>query len=117
LVLVEINIMLRAADQSLVEQFGKNDFAPYWSFRPVRAVISLIYRRIKADPGLKNAAGILNGPPSNYNIAASVELSAKQYGDTRFDAALGACLRSLCSIGGDSDSKWVDEQVFSALED
>src|ERR1700691_1246471 len=30
---------------------------------------------------------------------------------------LGACLRSLCSIGDDSDSRWVDEQVFSALED
>jgi hypothetical protein len=30
---------------------------------------------------------------------------------------LGACLRSLCSIGDDSDSRWVDEQVFSTLED
>jgi hypothetical protein len=30
---------------------------------------------------------------------------------------LGACLRSLCSIGDESDSRWVDEQVFSALED
>jgi hypothetical protein len=30
---------------------------------------------------------------------------------------LGACLRSHCSIGDDSDSRWVDEQVFSTLED
>jgi UDP-glucose 4-epimerase len=30
---------------------------------------------------------------------------------------LGTCLRSLWSIGGVSDSRWVDEQVFSALED
>jgi hypothetical protein len=88
LALVEINIMLRATDQSLVEQFGKNDVAPYQWFWPVRAVISFIYRWIKADPGLKNAAAILDGPPSNYDIAASVELSAKQYGETNFDAAL-----------------------------
>jgi malic enzyme len=29
---------------------------------------------------------------------------------------LGACLRSLCSIGGDSDSKWVDEQQMQSVE-
>jgi hypothetical protein len=88
LALVEINIMLRAVDQSLVEQFGKNDVAPYRWFWPVRAVISFIYRWIKADPGLRNADGILGAPPSDYDISASVELSAKQYGETNFDAAL-----------------------------
>jgi hypothetical protein len=40
--------------------------------------------------------------------------SAAQGGPT---PTLGACLRSLCSIGDESDSRWVDEQVFSALED
>jgi hypothetical protein len=105
LALVEINIMLRATDQSLVEQFGKNDVAPYQWFRPVRAVISFVYRWIKADPGLKNAAGILNGPPSNYDIAASVELSAKQYGETNFDAALAKNIHDLRPLVDDLERR------------
>jgi hypothetical protein len=34
-------------------------------------------------------------PPSNYDIAASVELSAKQYGETNFDEALAKNIRDL----------------------
>jgi hypothetical protein len=42
LAMVEANIMARPTDVGLIEQFGKNDAAPYLWFRPFRSVISLV---------------------------------------------------------------------------
>ena len=46
-VLVEMNVMSRKVERKLVEQFGKNDAAPYGWFKPYRAVISRAYYWLK----------------------------------------------------------------------
>jgi hypothetical protein len=88
LAMVEINIMALPTDNGLIEQFGKNDSAPYQWFRPFRAIISLYYYWIRTESAANDVAKLPQLPPSDYDIAASVESAAKEYSASNFDGAI-----------------------------
>ncbi|SHJ94813.1 hypothetical protein SAMN05444159_1989 [Bradyrhizobium lablabi] len=88
LAMVEVNIMSRPIDHGLLEQFGKSDAAPYQWFRPFRAVISLVYYWIKTKSVADDVAKLPQLPPSDYDIAASVESAAREYGASNLDEAI-----------------------------
>jgi hypothetical protein len=85
-VLVETNIMSRAAESELIEKFGKNDAASFQWFRPYRAVISLVYYWIKYKS--ENVVALRNSAPATYDISASVEQAAAEYARSNFDSAM-----------------------------
>jgi len=88
LVLVEINILTRPADQALVEQFGKNDTEPFKWFRPARAVISAVYYWIKKKP--------IHLPESVENdISEPLTVAMKEYNSYQFDDHLDRNLAEL----------------------
>jgi hypothetical protein len=88
LAMVEANIMARPTEIELIEQFGKNDAAPHQWFRPFRSVISLVYYWIKTDSVADDVAKLPQLPPSDYDIAASVESAAMEYSGTNLDEAI-----------------------------
>ena len=85
-VLVDTNIMSRAAESELMEKFGKNDAASFQWFRPYRAVISFVYYWIKYKS--ENVVALRNSAPATYDISTSVEQAAAEYGRSNFDAAM-----------------------------
>jgi len=86
--MVETNIMARPTDVELIEQFGKNDAAPYQWFRPFRAIISLVYYWIKTESVAHDVARLPQLPPSDYDIAASLESAEREYSPTNLDEAI-----------------------------
>jgi hypothetical protein len=88
LAMVEVNIMARPTDIGLIEQFGKNDAARYRWFRPFRAVISLVYYWIKTESVANDVAKLPQLPPSDHDIAASVESAEREYSATNLDEAI-----------------------------
>jgi hypothetical protein len=87
LVLVEINLIFRAVDGTLLEQFGKNDAAPYWWFRPARAIISWVYYWIKYQSEAEKVDRLPKSQPSEHDISASVADSLAQYNSAAWDEA------------------------------
>jgi hypothetical protein len=88
-IFVETDIMSRSIDAALVEQFGKNDSEPFRWFRPVRAAISAIYYRIKYRSETENVERLPKQGPAEYDIAASVEASLKEYSSNQYDRIMG----------------------------
>jgi hypothetical protein len=88
-IFVETDIMSRSIDTALVEQFGTNDSEPFKWFRPVRAAISAIYYRIKYRSEIDNVEQLPKQEPGEYDIAASVEASLKEYSSDQFDRLMG----------------------------
>jgi hypothetical protein len=87
LILVEINLIFRAVDGTLLEQFGKNDAAPYQWFRPARAMISWVYYWIKYQSEVEKVGRLPKRQPSEYDISASVADSLGQYNSAAWDEA------------------------------
>jgi hypothetical protein len=85
LAMVEANIMARPTEIGLIEQFGKNNAAPHQWFRPFRAAISSVYYWIKTESVANAVAKLPQLPPSDYDIAASVESAAKDYSSKDLD--------------------------------
>jgi len=85
-VLVETNIMSRAAESDLIEKFGKNDAAAFQWFRPYRAVISFAYYWLKYRS--EDVAALRNSAPATYDISTSVEQAAAEYARSNFDGAM-----------------------------
>jgi hypothetical protein len=88
LAMVEANIMSRPTDLGLLEQFGRNNAAPYQWFRPFRAVISIVYYWIKTESVANDVAKLPELPPSDYDIAASIESAAKEFSASNLDEAI-----------------------------
>jgi hypothetical protein len=80
-ILVETNIIARPLDNALLSAFGRNDAAPFKWFWPTRAVISKVFYWIKYRPESVDAA-LLQNPPEDHDISASVsEVKAEYAGD------------------------------------
>jgi hypothetical protein len=88
LVLVETNILSRPVDEVLVQQFGKNDAEPYQWFRPIRAIISLVYYWIKYKSEAGNVDQLPRDKPSDYDISASVATTREQFSSHTSDDAM-----------------------------
>jgi hypothetical protein len=94
-VLVETNIMARPLDDALVSAFGRNDGEPFLWFRPTRALISKIYYWIKYRPQAVDAATLLQGPPEDHDIAASVSEAEQEYAGDAQDAAMARNIETM----------------------
>jgi hypothetical protein len=66
--------MLRTIERDLVDQFGKNDAAPFGWFRPYRAVICWVYYWLKFRS--KNVAALMNSAATDYDISAVLPLTS-----------------------------------------
>lgn len=86
--MVEANIMSRPVDPTLVEQFARNDAAPFQWFRPARAIISRVYYWIKTKSEADNVAKLPQLEPSDYDITASVAAFANEMNGAGLDAAI-----------------------------
>jgi hypothetical protein len=95
-VLVETNIMSRAAESGLIEKFGKNDAAPFQWFRPYRAVISFVYYWLKYKS--EDVAALRNSAAATYDISASVEQAAAEYARSDFDGAMAENTQTMAHL-------------------
>jgi hypothetical protein len=100
-VLVETNVMSRTIERDLVEQFGKNDAAPFGWFRPYRAVISWIYYWLKFRS--ENVAALINSAATDYDISAALHQAADEFASTSTDEPMVENTRTM-------------KQLVSALE-
>jgi len=87
-VLVAMNVMSRKIERDLVEQFGKNDAAPFGWFKPYRAVISWAYYWLKLRS--ENVNELIAAAPSTYDISASLNQAASEFAGTSTDEPMAA---------------------------
>ena len=92
-VLVETNIMSRAAESELIEKFGKNDAAASRWFEPYRAAISLVYYWLKFKS--ENVAELRSSAPATYDISASLHQAAEEFASTGTDEAMAENTRTM----------------------
>jgi hypothetical protein len=101
-VLVEMNVMSRKIERDLVEQFGKNDAAPFVWFKPYRAVISWVYYWLKFRS--ENVNELIGSAPATYDISASLNQAKSEFASTSTDEPMAENTQTM-------------KQLVSALED
>jgi hypothetical protein len=100
-VLVETNVMSRKIERDLIEQFAKNDAAPFGWFRPYRAVISWTYYWLKFRP--ENVNELMASAPASYEISASLDQARSEFASTSTDEPM-------------AENAQVMKQLVSSLE-
>lgn len=87
-ILVETNIIARPLDRARLSAFGRNDAEPFKWFRPTRALISKVFYWIKYRPEAVDGAALLQSPPGDHDIAASISEVEGEYAGDLHDAEM-----------------------------
>lgn len=79
LVLVETNLLSRAANTALVERFARDGKAEPMFLRPIRAAVAAYESWLHAPPGHADALLILKQPPSDFDNRIYADRALQQW--------------------------------------